>query len=295
MKRLASVVVLWAVCGAISSFGQTADLKELLSGKTIPLSLKLKDLDEQWRCVRIEGSGNWTEAYAAMLGGGNNPYYTKGQTVALAGETYLVTYRAPTASLNSMQIMLAQRQGNPPAEPQKLTADTALSLSLLNLRTINSLQEIRLFNLKDELAASEKQGQGLVTATAKARDSATAVSSLSNLHQLAQAVHLYSNDWREEFPPMKDANSVKKALYPNYVSSEATFLHPQTKQPYQPNTSLGGKTIPSITNPDQVVMFYEAMPADNGTRGVAFVDGHAVLLVSEKDQWPKLKQASGIP
>ena len=130
MKRLTSIVVLWSVCAAIPVLGQTTDLKELLSGKTIPLSLKLKDLDEQWRRVSIKSS-DWTEAYAVMLsGGGNNPYYTKGQSVTLAGETYLVAYRVPGASANSMQMMFGQRQGNPPAEPQKLTADSTISLSL---------------------------------------------------------------------------------------------------------------------------------------------------------------------
>jgi prepilin-type processing-associated H-X9-DG protein len=45
--------------------------------------------------------------------------------------------------------------------------------------------------------------------------------------------------------------------------------------------------------PAQVVAFYEASPAPDGTRAVLFLDGHVGVI--RETEWPGLKRASKIP
>jgi hypothetical protein len=121
-------------------------LNEILAGKTVPNSIKLKDLTPEWRGLSTNGQfelGNTFQTIFAAFGGGafTASYYTKGQTISLGSETYLIAY--------SLQ-----------EQPEKIAADTNLGLSLLNLKTIGSLTNIRSFNVSTETVLLEKQLQG---------------------------------------------------------------------------------------------------------------------------------------
>ena len=86
-------------------------------------------------------------------------------------------------------------------------------------------------------------GRGLLGAVA-------ASSSDSNLKQLGLAMIQYTQDYDEMMPPMKDAATAKKALYP-YVKSDDVFLSPKTHQPYLPNTSLSHRSLASFNEPGE--------------------------------------------
>jgi hypothetical protein len=131
------------------SFAAEASLNEILAGKTVPNTIELKELTPEWKALSTSGQfelGNTFQTiFASFMGGSFNPsYYTKGQTISLAGETYLIAY--------SLQ-----------GQPEKIGSNTALILSLLNLKTIGSLTNIRTFNLQTETALLEKQLQGAQT------------------------------------------------------------------------------------------------------------------------------------
>ncbi len=190
---------------AIPAWGQSTDFQQLLSGQNVPLNLKLKDLDGTWRHLGITspdlqknglgdlmsqilpmammsgngggGKGSSEEAmgmaFLSMLfggGGGSSApvFYTKGQTVTLSGETFLVAYQAPKTGINFMQLMM-QSQQNGGKEPDwsklagdKLTGDSMLSLSLLNIKNITTFSDIRPFDLQKELDESNAAGGGLM-------------------------------------------------------------------------------------------------------------------------------------
>ena len=128
--------------------------------------------------------------------------------------------------------------------------------------------------------------------TGDAQDNAVAASSDSNLKQLGLAMIQYTQDYDEMMPPMKDAATTKKALYP-YVKNDDVFLSPKTHQPYLPNTSLSHRTLASFNSPAEMVIYYEAAPAPDNTRALLFLDGH-VKRVPEAE-WPSLKAASHVP
>jgi hypothetical protein len=302
MQRIVLMLVLLAFVlpargqqpgNASEAAGVGAQLKELFAGSAYPLTMKLKDLNGEWRRFAVGGQfemGNWMQMFSSMLGGGagGGAYYSKGQTVTLGSEVYIVAYRAPAKPMDWAALMQAGAGAKPPT-PEKLTPDTTLSLSLVNLRTSGSLNDIRPFDMQQEIAESETAPKGLFEA---ATEKATETASVSNLKQMGLALMMYVQDYDEVFPPMKDPATVKKLLMP-YVKNESVFVDPISKKPYQPNPILSRKKMAHIASPASFVAIYETEPAADGTRGVCFLDGR-VKRVPESE-WPQLKRASKIP
>lgn len=283
MKRTVAVFTLLMVLVFALQTGLCADLGGLLSGGTVALTIQLKDVAPDWWRMSIGGasSGGMEAFYSAIMGrgaGGATGYYTKGDSVTLAGETYLICYEVQKKPIDYMKLM---ESGGKPPKAEPLTPETKLALALLNLRTVTTISEIRPFNLEQEIAGSE----------GATKEEAT-TESLNNLKQLALALLMCANDYDEVLPQLTDAAAVKKTLLP-YVKSESLFINPVTKQPYLPNPILSGKKLAHITNPRAMVLFFEDSPAPDGTRGVAFLDGHAKRV--PEAEWEALKKASKIP
>ena len=281
MRHLGMTVVLVAAVLAWGGPARGAEIKDLLSGRIHPLSLQVKDLDGEW-CRFTPGgqaeSGNWTMMiYAAALGRGGGAYYTKGETVSIGTETYLVAYGRRTAEADLMTLM---QRGPEAAKPEPLTEETPLSLSLLNLRTMGSLTDIRVFDLEEELAVSQQ-----VVAKRSTLDS------LSNLKNLGLAVQMFLADNHDVMPDMTDAVAVLEELG-EYVKNDDVFFHPETGEPYGVNSSLSRRRLVDFGYPTSIAVFYEESPAEDGTRGVAFLDGHAARVSAGK--WRRIKAPSGI-
>jgi hypothetical protein len=119
-----------------------AGLSNIFSGNKIPTSIKLKELNPEWRGMSTNGPveiGNLQMLVNTSAGGSfSATYYTKGQTVTIGSETYIVAY-----SLLSVV--------------EKVTPELPLNLSLLNLKTVGSLSNIRPFDVAKETKVLEKQ------------------------------------------------------------------------------------------------------------------------------------------
>jgi hypothetical protein len=117
-------------------------LASVFSGNNIPTAIKLKELTPEWRAMSTNGQleiGNF-QAFITSFGGGSfaTSYYTKGQTVVIGAETYIVAYSLLTIV-------------------DKVSPEVSLNLSLLNLKTIGSMSNIRAFNTVLETKVLEKQ------------------------------------------------------------------------------------------------------------------------------------------
>jgi len=262
------------------AWGQTADLQAVLSGVQHPLTLKVKDLDSSWRQVSL---GTPDNSWLSLLRGGTGltstgitPLFTKGETVSVAGETFLIGYHH---TLSRGELEAVMQNGNPSSAILLVqTPDMVLTLSLVNIRLISGLDDVRAFA---PLTPEDAQRQA---------EAAYQSQSLSNLKQIGLAMAQYMQDNDEKLPPMKSAAVAKKALFP-FIKSDAVFQQPQTHEPYLPNTSLSGRPLASFQNPATMVVYYEAGP--DGTRGVVFLDGHAKRI--HESEWPALKAASHVP
>ena len=299
--RSRSALLLLATLLALSrpAFCQTfnaTDMGALLRGDQTPLTHKLSDLNGTWRRFSTGSSTDVSQFYLGLMTGmgSNDAFYTQGRTETFGGETYLIAYRRQMPPLDMAALMRAGSSQNQP-KPIPLTPDTVLSLSLLNLRTTGSLDDIRAFDMPQEISASRQTaslmgdvGVGDTTVTTATTEPA----SVSNLKQLGLGLMQYVQDWDETLPSMKDAATVKTALLP-YVKNEQLFMQPDTKRPYRPNASLSKRSLASFDNPATMVVLYEDAPEPDNTRAVAFLDGH-VKRVPESE-WPRLKSASHVP
>lgn len=141
-----------------------ADFAELISGKNLPLTLKLKNLDNNWRRLTVSNqseTSNWLEIFGAISGAlQTGTYYTKGQTVTTGSETYFVVYRLQSTQKDLRA--LVQSDSSTKFTPAVLTPETTVTLSLLNLRTVNGLNDLVPFNLQQEIEASRRIRESLL-------------------------------------------------------------------------------------------------------------------------------------
>jgi thiol-disulfide isomerase/thioredoxin len=132
----------------VSAHAQVASAPfPLLSGKEAPLTLKLKDLDSSWRVFTASSSSYENILASAMSGGAGNRIFTKGDTVTVGTDVFLVTYKADPPDMASLF------GGGGPPKPKPLTLNTILRLSLLNLHALSAMDGIRVFDLKEITAA----------------------------------------------------------------------------------------------------------------------------------------------
>ena len=105
----------------------------------------------------------------------------------------------------------------------------------------------------------------------------------SNLKQVALGVIMYSSDWDDMLPYVQNTATVQRVITP-YLRSNAVW---KTENPlggkFMFNTKIGGLSMTAIDNPAEMPMFVEEKIWPDGTRYVAFLDGH-VKPVS-KSSW----------
>jgi len=194
MKRIPYLLGLMAMLllSALPSFAQDAKLLEVLAGKTAPLTLKLGQLDGTWRCISPTPPKNGADTFLSLIVSSQmhqplpmNVMYTKGETVTAAGEVYLLAYNYSPQAMASPEQM--QRGEAPKMVP--MTADSEITLCLLNIRTMGSLLDIHPFDLKQEIAAGPN-AMALQGAERKAKEA----SLKGNLHELRNALEQFQAD-----------------------------------------------------------------------------------------------------
>jgi hypothetical protein len=143
-----------------------AAIGQILAGNGPALSVKVKELGPDWRVFTLLPPGS--SGSAAQYGGSGlaaeGEYYTRGQSVVVGKDTYLIAYhtRKPSSVGNPFVSMFM---------PEAVTRDATLYLSLINLSRNGGLADIRQFDIKSvpehqELAAIPLLSQGMsVTAT----------------------------------------------------------------------------------------------------------------------------------
>jgi hypothetical protein len=107
--------------------------------KNVPTSVLLKDLNTEWQVMNVSTSVESISGILKLftLGGyGQRPapeplYFTKGHTLLIGAETYVVAY--------SLQEL-----------PDIITPNTTLNLSLLNVKTLGNPLNIHTFNVVNE-------------------------------------------------------------------------------------------------------------------------------------------------
>ena len=142
------------------------------------MAVKLKDLNGGWRRFTIRTGGSVSGNVSVNVSGstagstsqnnltgslsGGPAYVTQGRTVSASGQVYLVAYHLPSAGLDLSLLLQALATKTPPAAAV-LTSENLLFLSLLDVRTVGSLEDVRLFDAEREIGESAKAAEALTT------------------------------------------------------------------------------------------------------------------------------------
>jgi prepilin-type processing-associated H-X9-DG protein len=259
MKRM--LVLALALCALAPLWAQEATFADLIAGKAAALTIKAKALGPGWIRLRTgsqPGMDDISRAFSAMLGGaGLGVYYTKGQTVTLEGEKFLVAYSMP----------LPPNEGEPGErlKVEPLTENSDLMLSLLKVKTLGSLLDI----------APVDAGKEIKTAAAAA-EQALITTSTNNMRQLVTAVLMFSQDHDELMPTANEWNEVLKM-----IPTEAR-TQPRFNVPYAYNTAVAGFALGEFDDPTGTVVAYEANAWTNGKVVVGFLDGHVEVVPTDR-------------
>ncbi|MCH8979801.1 MAG: hypothetical protein IH945_11250 [Armatimonadetes bacterium] len=108
------------------------------------------------------------------------------------------------------------------------------------------------------------------------RDVAPTSMTLSNAKQVALAALMYCADWDDRYPlGMSSQREFQRATYP-YVMNSAVYrsLNPAGGM-IGPNPNLAAVPAEGILDPAATPMVFEPYDWSDGTRIVAFADGHA--------------------
>jgi hypothetical protein len=172
LKNKLGLFLSFAVLFLGNGQGYASDLQNLLSGQDIPLSMELQNLDKSWRKISISGQfemadfiKNWSNLFGSASY--DNTYYTQGNTITIENQSYLIAYRLP---LEPQSMTLVQWMENLSGLdkcqeenfPKKLTGKTQVVLSLLNLNTVGSMNNIIPLDVGQEIAKSEQNYQKIL-------------------------------------------------------------------------------------------------------------------------------------
>jgi hypothetical protein len=199
--------------------------------------------------------------------------WTDGSVVATDAGAFLVTYQ--------MDSSLFMQKSKPSADQE------LLKLVLVKRDAIASIAP-RPDITKQILENYFKAKEGGETGIAVASDAGAAKSATtSNLKQVALGVIMYSSDYDDVIPYVQDTASAFTVINP-YVKNQEVFksLNPAGSRLLM-NMAVAGVNSSTIENPQQVAMLYDSAPWPDGSRLVAFCDGH-VSSVTASD-WPKVE------
>jgi hypothetical protein len=259
-------------------------LADVFSGKKYPTVIRFKEITgEGWSRFDLrdeqskqESSYNFAlQTKKSLLG----YYLTKGETFSFEGTIFLVSYHANTASIIEAikakdEIFDSESYVDPEPELE-------FELALINLQQTRGITQIRPFDPKAELSVPKEAVTEL---------------SLKRLKTLGLAVLMYTQDYDDVFPPMKEAKKFQEVVTP-YVRGATMpadyFVNPITSKPYVLNLILSQHKLATLPHVASFALAYEDQPASDGTRGVVFVDGHAARI--QETEWTRLKKISRIP
>lgn len=157
--------------------GNTGDIGNATSGKTLPLTLKLSELGDNWRQLTISPQIESTDKaghdlnnafnkagadpdadmqkLTALLATAPGVYFTQGQTVTTGDASFLVAYHAqfdaqefralfPDTKSDSVEGVMRVLE--------KYLRERTLDLALLNLRQVGTMSNIQPFSMETQIA-----------------------------------------------------------------------------------------------------------------------------------------------
>lgn len=199
--------------------------------------------------------------------------WSKGEMTNMWGTDYILAYRLDV-NLRDVQIRPEEHSGMPPMKLQLVMIKPS-EIVQISPDTVWTKENLAHW-LEGEKGAH--MHPGAQSESARFNDAQTAAKqtqSLSNIKQMALGLLIYAADYDDLFPAAQSTKAVRFVIYP-YVKNLDVF---RSKNPigseFNFNTALSGVSQVDIPDPVGTVLLYEPIAWPDGTRVVAFADGHA--------------------
>lgn len=288
--RFAAATIL--VLPTLAVFAQELSLSDLLKGGQLKSTISPAEIPDGWHAAKIgvAGQQGFFDSLMPMMmfsgGGGSDSQrileilkvielsWTNGEWRIVDGDSYLITYKMDF----DMKDLMSMR------EPE-LTRTPTLNLRLVRKSTISSIEPRPEFTKDDFQKALAPPDLKFTTQSESAKKAAT----LSNLKQLAIGMIMYTTDYDDVLPYAQGTEAVKYVTQP-YIKNNSLWatLNPNGGNIVY-NVSIGGSSMTDIPAPADTVLYYETNVWPDGTRAVAFVDGHAKYISNEN--WPTISKS----
>ena len=249
-----------AAFDAAATNATTAPLRAALAQDDTPLQIKASELDASWRRFKMSKplDSNFNVMPYEQTVSGNSElysYFTRGETLKVGDETFLLAYRTPFFFYQPMDSSVSEEDSDAAANgriqgkdlpanfreniatfdlyPRVMPSQT-LSLCLLNVRTIEGLGDIRAFDAKTDLisvvtrADKERIGAEVIATRAQLNPEQARQTVDSDLKQVGLALLQYTYDYNEKLPSMRSSQSM--ADIREYEASEQSLPKGATAQ-----------------------------------------------------------------
>ncbi|HLK17234.1 MAG TPA: hypothetical protein VKT78_20690 [Fimbriimonadaceae bacterium] len=298
MKIRCLIAAIGLLCVAVGSPAQTPPaaatgpglLQRTLSGEFGEPVIRYNELPENYKAVDLKlNTLDLEEAYG-LIGGIGDDLRGRSADLVQRAIAYLTVYwdTGRTAGWNGVEYIVAYRVELPkglagygsfsPAAPANPLALQTLRLRLIRLDQVSSitprpdLTKSGWLALVDDVSRPKTGGDGSRTAA------------LSNVKQAALAALMYSNDFDDRLPNAFSIGQAKSRLMPYSKNAEIFKTQNPSGGALLYNVNLAKVVMGDIPNPAAVPLFYDSKAWPDGSRPVAFADGHAKIVTS--DEWP---------
>lgn len=270
---------------------------DVMSGKAMPLTVKLDDIGEAYQAVELTIAGATSDAGAGIMGammgmmmGATNPYadlmskhWTTGETINIGGHAYLVTYKAKVNP--DAQSMTEDMPKFNTSDELRLTLVLSSSIASFSPTGIGKAKAIELRNQPPDLGGL-MGGLGGLTQPDDEPESELPpkAESYKRAVALGKAIRSYA-DIMEKYPEPEDAEDL---VY--VVDMDGTVG--QTVNPnggaFVMNPKLRGLAPVEGKRP----LFYETEAWPDGSRLVGYTDGTVEEV--EAKAWSVLARSMGV-
>lgn len=270
---------------------------DVMSGKAMPLTVKLDDIGDAYQAVELTITGSSGDAGAGIMGammgimmGATNPYadvmskhWTTGETITVGGQTYLVTYKAKVNP--DAQSMTEDMPKFNTSDDLRLTLVLSSSIASFSPTGIGKAKAIELRNQPPDLGGLLGGLGGLTQPDEEPEaELPPKAESYKRAVALGKAIRSYA-DIMEKYPEPEDAEDL---VY--IVDMDGTVG--QTVNPnggaFVMNPKLRGLAPVEGKRP----MFYETEAWPDGSRLVGYTDGTVEEV--EAKAWAALARSMGV-
>ncbi len=281
MKKLSTALLVLGVLTS-ASFAQNSDPL----GSSSPASYKIADLPADFVGLEIQTTKDNLQSLMLM---GMNGMTIRGDENGQTGLTPDVIFQmsnmvwaSKDQIMGSADYILCYKLSMSPLEARVGRTPDSLTFRLTYLRRSALIAFTPLPEYSPDSLRQLAKGEVTPTGTVSQR-----TVTLSNFKQIALGIMMFLADYDDQIPWVESTPQLLDLIQP-YVKNREIYktLNPAGGM-IRFNMCLAGTWTTQIENPAETVLLYESMPWADGSRCVAFADGHAKVVNGE--EWQRLQ------